>query len=126
MNIQRSFLLTLLFAAALAVSAADKPKKPELPTYLTVETAGPDYSDQGEYSNDWGGAQAIALGDSQFRLVIYQGGLPGAGWDPTAATKTTVEGKREGDKIIFAPAPNGFKHSLANCVLTTVNTDGAE
>src|SRR4029077_14864318 len=112
-----------------SLPAADpkpKEKKPELPTFLTIETAGPDYTDQGEYSNDWGGAQVIALGDSRFRLVIYQGGLPGAGWDQTAATKTTVEGKREGDKIVLAVAPNGFTHSLANGVLTTVNTTGDE
>src|SRR5438132_11066549 len=85
-------LFTLCLAAA-SLSAADKPKekKPEAPTFLTVETAGPDYADQGEYSNDWGGAQVIALGDSRFRLVIYQGGLPGAGWDQTVATKTVLE-----------------------------------
>jgi hypothetical protein len=127
MTIRKLFLFPLCLAAA-ALSAADKPKekKPELPTYLTVETAGPDYPDQGEYSNDWGGAQVIALGDNRFRLVIYQGGLPGAGWDQAETTKSSVEGKREGDKIVFAPSPNGFKHSLANGVLTTVNTTGDE
>src|SRR6266404_5578668 len=117
MKIYKSLLLLFgLTTAASLLAAADppkeKPKKPEAPTFLDAEKAGPDYADQGEYSNDWGGAQVIALGDSRFRLVIYQGGLPGAGWDQTAATKTTVEGKREGDKIVFAAAPNGFKHSL--------------
>lgn len=121
-------LLVLCLANAAALNAADPPKdkKPPAPTYLTIETAGPDYADQGEYSNDWGGAQVIALGDDRFRLVIYQGGLPGAGWDQTAATKTTVEGKREGDKIAFATAPNGFKHHLAKGVLTTVTATGEE
>jgi len=79
---------------------------------------------QGEYSNDWGGAQVIALGDSRFRLVIYQGGFPGAGWDQ--GDKTTVEGKREDDKINFAAAPNGFKHSLADGTLTTATPNGDE
>ena len=104
MRIDKPVIFALCLVAG-SLSAADKPKekKPELPTYLTIETAGPDYADQGEYSNDWGGAQVIALGEGRFRLVIYQGGLPGAGWDLSASTKTAVEGKREGDGKGRAP-----------------------
>ena len=68
----------------------NKPAKPKPPTFLAVETAGIDYAAQGEYLNDWGGAQVIALGDDKFRLVSYKGGLPGAGWDKE--TKNEVEG----------------------------------
>ena len=131
MKLRPSLLLTfcLFITTAAFVFAADAPKekpkpKPELPTFLDAAKAGPDYADQGEYSNDWGAAQVIALGDDKFRLVIYQGGFPGAGGD--LSTKTTVEGKREGDKINFATAPNGFKHRLAKGVLTTVSTGGDE
>src|SRR5437588_9720394 len=130
MKLRASLLLTFcLFTTAASTFAADAPKekpkpKPELPTYLNAETAGPDYADQGEYSNDWGAAQVIALGDGNFRLVIYQGGFPGAGAD--LATKTSTEGKREGSKINFAAGANGFKHSLANGVLTTTTTGGDE
>lgn len=128
MKIHQSLLLALCLAVPAVVSAADKPKerKPELETFIDAEKAGPDYADQGEYSNDWGGAQVIALGNARFRLVIYRGGLPGAGWDQSAESKTSVEGKRVGDKIVFAAAPNGFKHQLANGVLTTINTNGDE
>jgi hypothetical protein len=139
MKILKLFPIALCLAG-FSVFAADQPPakkpaqpKPELPTYLTVETAGPDYADQGEYSNDWGGAQVIALGNNSFRLVIYPGGLPGAGWEPVAArqngspsAKTVAEGKREGDKIVFVPAANGFKHSLANGVLHTLTPNGDE
>jgi 3-keto-disaccharide hydrolase len=93
-------------------------------TYLDAALAGPDYADQGEYLNDWGGAQVIALGDSKFRLVIYKGGLPGAGWD--GERNPGLEGKREGEQIVFAPSDNGFKHFLAKGVLKTVTTDGNE
>src|SRR6266851_3258632 len=121
MKTQDSLLFIVCLTAAGSLIAADppkeKPKKPEAETFLDAAKAGPDYADQGEYSNDWGGAQVIALGDSRFRLVIYQGGFPGAGWDQ--GTKTMVEGKREGDRINFAAAPNGFKHSLADGTLTT-------
>ncbi len=126
-----SFSLGLSLALAVSAFAADPPKdkpkpqpKPEAETFLTVEKAGPDYADQGEYSNDWGAAQVIALGSNNFRLVIYQGGFPGAGWDQN--NKTVVEGKREADRINFAVAPNGFKHNLANGVLTTISTGGDE
>src|SRR5438552_2081175 len=119
------------FCAALAgflsagAQAGEKPKpKPEAETFLDQEKAGPDYADQGEYSNDWGAAQVIALGNGSFRLVIYPGGFPGAGWDQT--TRNAVEGKREGDRINFAASADGFKHSLAKGTLTTMAANGDE
>ena len=92
------FLSFSLVATTVSLNAAEG-DKPKPQTFLTIETAGPDYAAQGEYLNDWGGAQVIALGDDKFRLVTYKGGLPGAGWD--AQTKNEVEGKRDGDKIVF-------------------------
>ncbi len=130
MKLRSSFFCALFLLTAFGVCAADEPKekpkaKPPAETFLDPEKAGPDYASQGEYSNDWGGAQVIALGDGKFRLVIYQGGFPGAGWDQ-AIEKTMLDGKREGDKITFAPNANGWKHSLANSVLTTTTTGGDE
>jgi len=53
---------------------------------LTADPLKPDvdYAFQGEYAGVIAGqfdvgAQVIALGDSKFRLVLYPGGLPGAG-----------------------------------------------
>lgn len=103
-------LLCSLALAALTAAAADAPKapatpakspaaKPALPTYLTIETAGPDFPLQGEYAAEGIGADIIALGDGNFRLVIFKGGLPGAGWDLSA--KTEVEAKRDGDTVRF-------------------------
>ncbi len=108
--------LLLSFVAATSVlsgSAADaaKPAKPKPESFLTVETAGPDYTAQGEYLNDWGGAQVIALGEDRFRLVTFKGGLPGAGWDKE--TRTEVEGKRDGNKIAFT-GKDGFSAELAD------------
>jgi len=113
--------LAALLLSACALMAADFN---EPGTFLDAASAGPDYADQGEYLNDWGGAQVIALGDAKFRLVIYQGGLPGAGWN--GERRPEMEGKREGDQIVFAPAEGGFKHSLAKGVLKTVTSDGNE
>ena len=44
-------------------------------------------------------------------MVTYQGGLPGAGWDK--AHKQEVDGKREGDKIIFTNT-NNYRAELAS------------
>lgn len=114
-------LLCLLAAAAPILAFAADNDKPKSQTYLTVETAGPDYPAQGEYLNDWGGAQVIALGDDRFRLVTYKGGLPGAGWDKE--TKNEVEGKRDGEKIVFA-GQDGFKAELAGGRITIHTATG--
>lgn len=96
------FRLALLAAAYLAV--AD-----EIPIYLTPTAGGADYLAQGEYKNDWGGAQVIALGENNFRLVTYRGGLPGAGWNQQV--KTELPGKRDGDVIQFT-GENGYRAEL--------------
>ena len=117
-------LLSLVFlATAVSLNAAetDKPAKPKPPTFLTVETAGPDYTAQGEYLNDWGGTQVIALGDDKFRLVTYKGGLPGAGWDKE--TKSEVEGKRDGEKIVFK-GKDDYKAELAGGKISITTASG--
>lgn len=93
----------------LRVSAADA--KPKAETFLTVATAGPDYPLQGEYRTKGSGAHVIALGNDQFRLVSYEGGLPGDGWD--GRTRTEYPGKREGDKVVFT-GPDGFRAEVTS------------
>ncbi len=104
----KKWLALVPLAMAVTVFAADD--KPKHETFTDPAHAGPDYSSQGEYKNDWGGAQVIALGDDKFRLVTYHGGLPGAGWDKEA--KQEISGQREGDKIIFTGA-NKYRAELA-------------
>lgn len=119
---------SLLLSCALALSAftataadGDKPAKPKPQTFLTVETAGPDYAAQGEYLNDWGGAQLIALGEDNFRLVTFKGGLPGAGWDKE--TRNEVEGKRDGAKIVFT-GKDSYSAELADGKLSITTATG--
>jgi hypothetical protein len=112
-------LLALIFLAlALAMYAADKPKAE---VFLDAASAGQDFLDQGEYRNDWGGAQVIALGDNNFRKVTYRGGLPGAGWD--GEYKVETPGKREGNKIVFT-GPDGYRAELANGRITITTASG--
>src|SRR4051794_38021151 len=124
-SIRITLLSLLCLTLAFASDGADEVKKgaqPKPQAYLTVESAGQDYADQGEYANDWGGAQVIALGDDKFRVVIHKGGLPGAGWDQSA--KTEVEGKREGSAIVFTNKNNDWTYSLADGVLKTTTSNG--
>jgi len=120
-------VLSLLYiAVALTSRAADDPNpaaKPKPQAFLTVESAGQDYVDQGEYTNTWGGVQVIALGDDRFRAVFHKGGLPGAGWDKLA--KTELDGRREHAAILFTNASNGWTYSLANGVFSA-KTDAGE
>jgi hypothetical protein len=112
-------ILTLCLSTVLCFGAA---KKKDVPVFLTPSEGGADYQDQGEYVNDWGGAQVIALGDNQFRLVLYPGGLPGAGWDQSS--RNAAEGKREGGSIQFSGYRDGWSHSLKKGVITTNSDQG--
>ncbi|MBL8796172.1 MAG: DUF1080 domain-containing protein [Planctomycetia bacterium] len=73
--------------------------------YLSEAEAGPDFLVQGEYEggNAKGklGAQLIAQqAEGQFQVLLYRGGLPGAGWDGQAPEKGTA--KTEGGKTALA------------------------
>ncbi|MSU21439.1 MAG: DUF1080 domain-containing protein [Pedosphaera sp.] len=112
------WIVILSLTMATATYAADS--KPKAETFLDAAKAGQDYIDQGEYKNDWGGAQIIALGEGNFRLVTYRGGLPGEGWDKEY--KQENPGKREGSKIVFT-GENAYRAEVANGKIT-INTDG--
>jgi len=109
----------LIIPVATAIYAADTPPKAE--TFLDPDRAGRDYLDQGEYKNDWGGAQVIALGADNFRMVTYRGGLPGDGWDKEFKQETA--GKRTGDKIVFT-GENNYRAELANGKITITTENG--
>jgi hypothetical protein len=103
-------LLALLIATTLFAADAPKaktpaaPKPPEPPVYLTEAEAAAvntDFKLQGEYANAKIGANVIALGNDQFRLMLFKGGLPGAGWDGVQVKPEGIDGKRDGDVVKF-------------------------
>ena len=91
--------------------------------------AGPDYAVQGEYlgiakpdgpEEPWG-AQVIALGGGAFRMVGYQGGLPGAGWQ-RGDTTASAEG-RMADGVVTLKG-DGWTAKIAAGKLTVAAPDG--
>jgi hypothetical protein len=74
--------------------------------FLTEEEAGPDFLIQGEYEGSASGkgklgAQLIAQqAEGQFQVLLFRGGLPGAGWDGKNPDKGAA--KTEGGKTTLA------------------------
>jgi hypothetical protein len=68
--------------------------------YLEPQLAGPDYALQGEYASADApvAAQVIARGRGVFELVVFEGGLPGAGWNADPPMRMT--GARGGDGTV--------------------------
>ena len=62
--------------------------------------ADPDFALQGEYVGEGIGVQVVALGEGEFSVVSYPGGLPGAGW--TGKDKQTGEADRDEVKELVA------------------------
>jgi hypothetical protein len=66
-------------AGVLGIAAAVA--QPPDPASVNAAGRDPDFLIQGEYVGAGLGLQVVALGDGEFELVVYAGGLPGAGWD---------------------------------------------
>ena len=91
------------------VTGAAYAKNPEI-TDPDRAAADPDFLTQGEYQGegDWKGkgpvkvgAQVIARGNGQFKVVVTKGGLPGDGWK-RGEPKLMLEGKRDDDVVAFS------------------------
>lgn len=70
--------------------------------YDTLEAAqaDPDFALQGEYAGEGLGMQVVTLGEGEFSVVSYPGGLPGAGW--TGKEKQTAVADRDEIKELIA------------------------
>ncbi len=98
------FGLTLGLTHGGQIAVADDATKE---IYTDPEEVPRDYKIQGEYEGTAGeegvtyGAQVIALGNGKFRLVGYEGGLPGAGWQ-RGDEQMELEGEWQGDVVQFS------------------------
>ena len=119
----RLLLLAACGALFAAEPSAPKAKPADSTVFLTAEAAGPAFLRQGEFTTTGHGANILALGGDQYRLVLFTGGLPGAGWD--GSPRSEMEGKADGEKVAFAPKSGETRATLAEGVLT-VTRPGAE
>lgn len=113
------YLSLFLFVAALKAADAPNAKTAEPEAFLTIEAAGQEYWLQGEFQADKLGVDVINLGKGKFHAVIFQGGLPGSGWD--ASKKIEVDGQRDGNVVNFQGAWNG---QLKDQTLSLKNPEG--
>ena len=82
-------LVSTSFILAISISICSAAKLPPVPVYSDVESATKAHADfpmVGEYVSNNGNTalQATLLKDGDFLVAIYQGGLPGDGWDKSA------------------------------------------
>jgi hypothetical protein len=98
--------LTILFIPFLAYAAENDfagtfvdAKDPDLPA---------DFYFQGEYVGNDMGAQVIGLDEGAFQVVLFTGGLPGAGWD--GKNRSLLSGKSSAKKVSLKPAGGSRKY----------------
>ncbi|MCG8585850.1 MAG: DUF1080 domain-containing protein [Pirellulales bacterium] len=108
----RTASLSILTLAVLTATAVAAPKKKGA-TYIDPAKAAedPDFAIQGEYvgeligdddeDHEKFGMQVIALGGGKFRLVAYEGGLPGAGWNGNKNDRSVTDGEMKDGAAIF-------------------------
>ena len=103
--------------------AQDKNKPNKNLTYLTADAASadPSFAVQGEFVSAVDpkapAMQVIAMGGTDFQVVLYDGGLPGAGWDGEKPTRLDMD-----DSGVFELMQ---KHGM-NRVYRTSETLGAK
>jgi hypothetical protein len=101
-----ALLAMLAILCSSGMSQEGKKKKKDGPKRIAVtdiKEAGPDFAVQGEYEGaireNKVGAQVIARGDGRFEVVLFKGGLPGAGWD--GKDKKTWKAETREGKVTF-------------------------
>jgi hypothetical protein len=110
--IRHCLLITLV---CVSIAFAMKPGE-----VIDPEKGGIDYKMMGEYTGELEtkegkvkfAAQVIALGSGRFQAVFLNGGLPGAGWD--GKTRVPVDGKLEGEKVVFKACKRPKKYMGGN------------
>lgn len=121
--------LILSLGLSLSVLAPLASAEDEAGVYVTVDAAPEDYQFQGEYVGKAGeeliryGAQVIALGNDQYHLVGYAGGLPGDGWDPTTE-KIELDGRLEGEQVVFKSDVFSVSINKSGVMTPVSNDDG--
>ena len=86
-----------------ALTFGAKPRGPLWTDPATAEKEDSDFTIQGEYAGKGSGIQVAALGEGEFYLSKFNGGLPGAGWDASGPSVELT------DKDGVSLATKGYK-----------------
>lgn len=93
-----------------------------------AEREDADFLIQGEYRSDGAesvhGAQVIALGGGKFDAVIFTGGLPGAGWEPSMY-RVKLRGEMANGGLTLVSASGKTKAVIEKGQLTLTKKSGA-
>ena len=119
--------LSLLIVMAIATASIAKEDGQDV--YTDPDATPQSYKLQGEYEGQAGdkgdtyAAQIIALGNDQFHMVAYKGGLPGNNQSHKDIFFET-DGTLEGDDAMFQH--EDFKISVSGGELRVINADGKQ
>ncbi|MDV6034469.1 MAG: DUF1080 domain-containing protein [Phycisphaera sp. RhM] len=117
--------LSLLIVMAIATASIAKEDGQDV--YIDPDATPQSYKLQGEYEGEAGdkgdtyAAQIIALGNDQFHMVAYKGGLPGNNQSHKDIFFET-DGTLEGDDVTFRH--EDFTISVSGGELRVINADG--
>ena len=108
MQLSFGYFVTFFFLGLFAVHA-----QANLPTFTNIKAPDipQDFNFQGEYVGGEYGAQVIALGEGNFQVVLFSGGLPAAGWDQ--ANRSLISGSLV-ESIVLLRQADGNRTYLAN------------
>ena len=103
-------LLVLFFLSAITYLDLLSAPRNFAGTYLTADDPQIpfEFHIQGEYKSQEMGAQVISLDKGGLQVVVYPGGLPGAGWD--GKNKSLLHGKLSGKEVKLTPATGERKY----------------
>lgn len=84
-----------------------------------------DFAVQGEYVGNRVGLQLVALGDGKFDGYLFEGGLPGAGWDPSKS-RHHLQGGRETATVALRDDAGKFTVVIENGRLLLTEKESAK
>lgn len=127
--IMRPALSIAIFLGSLLAAFAETPEQG--PIWVSPDKAAKESADflvQGEYLKENTAYQVIALGKGNFHVSVYQGGLPGAGWDRSAIGQVrgnvdAVQELIEGAKRVERESPSIGKKPPEGATILYDGTD---
>jgi cytochrome c2 len=96
---RRCTFLFALVASQLLFYSQSAISQPPIFESPDAAQASADFKVQGEYASESRAMQVIALGNGEFDIKFYNGGLPGAGWDRSPARELDGEAQQVAELV---------------------------